>query len=126
MNTQVSLDAKVNETTDNKTALKPKINSSKNVNSSARLRYRLMIFLRFVLAIFGGYYLAAISATVLGMSFSSEPLKANAVLSATMLAFVLYCAVFIWVFMVSSTLKAWLGVIVPSLVMTVLYGLMKG
>lgn len=126
MNTQVSLDAKVNETTDNKTALKPKINSSKNVNSSARLRYRLMIFLRFVLAIFGGYYLAAISATVLGMSFSSEPLKANAVLSATMLAFVLYCAVFIWVFMVSSTLKAWLGVIVPSFVMTVLYGLMKG
>lgn len=98
----------------------------KKVAPSSLIRYRLMIFSRFVLAIFGGYYFAAIAAMLIGCLFSSEPSRANAVFSATMLAFVVHCILFIWIFMVNSTLKVWLGVIIPSLIMTVMYGLLKG
>jgi hypothetical protein len=128
MTTEVSLEtisSKIAAGTGSISASK-KGNASKQVDPSVLVRYRLMVFLRFVLAIFGGYYLAAITATVMGMAFVAEPLKVNAVLSATMLAFIIYCAVFIGVFMVRSTLKAWMGVILPSLVMSALYWLMKG
>lgn len=128
MTTEVSLEtisSKIAVGTGSISASK-KGNTSKQGDPSALVRYRLMVFLRFVLAIFGGYYLAAITATVMGMAFVAEPLKVNAVLSATMLAFIIYCAVFIGVFMVRSTLKAWMGVILPSLVMSALYWLMKG
>lgn len=102
--------------------------SSKKVKTQKKsmIRYRVMIFFRFVLAIFGGYYFAAITAMLIGVFFHTEPLKANAVMSATMLAFILHCGVFIWVFMVNSTLKVWLGVILPSVLMTAVYWLIKG
>ncbi len=103
-----------------------KVSSKKKVENSSIVKYRLMIFSRVVLAILGGYYFSAISAMLIGSAFLSEPLKANAVLSGTMLAFVIHCAVFIWVFMVNSTIKAWLGVVVPSLFMTLIYWLIKG
>ncbi|WHP05986.1 DUF3649 domain-containing protein [Acinetobacter corruptisaponis] len=104
-----------------------KISSKKvKTNKKSIIRYRVMIFFRFILALFGGYYFAAIAAMLMGQFFHTEPLKANAVMSATMLAFILHCGVFIWVFMVSSTLKAWLGVILPSVLMTVVYWLIKG
>ncbi|ENX34720.1 hypothetical protein F889_02009 [Acinetobacter colistiniresistens] len=98
----------------------------KQLEQSSLVKYRLMIFSRFVLAIFGGYYFAAITAMLLGVLFSTEPSKANAVFAATMVAFLVHCAVFIWVFMVSSTLKVWMGVIIPSLVMTLVYWFLKG
>ncbi|MCH7313787.1 iron transporter [Acinetobacter sp. ANC 3882] len=100
--------------------------TKKKVEQSSLIKYRLMIFSRFILAIFGGYYFASIAAMLMGAFFSAEPLKANAVFGATMLAFVIHCAVFIWVFLVNSTLKVWLGVIVPSVLMTVMYWFLKG
>ena len=42
-----------------------------------------------------------------------------------MLAFVIHCAVFIWVFMVQSTLKAWLGVVVPIVILSLVYWLLR-
>ncbi|MGN5763187.1 iron transporter [Acinetobacter calcoaceticus] len=98
----------------------------KKVEQASMIKYRLMIFSRFILAIVGGYYFAAIAAMLIGFLFSSEPSRANAVFSATMLAFVVHCILFIWIFMVKSTLKVWLGVIIPSLIMTLMYGLLKG
>ncbi|MCH7336364.1 iron transporter [Acinetobacter sp. NIPH 2699] len=100
--------------------------AKKKVEQSSLIKYRLMIFSRFILAIFGGYYFAAIAATLIGFLFSTEPSKANAVFAATMLAFVIHCAVFIWVFLVNSTLKVWLGIIFPSVLMTVIYWFLKG
>ncbi|WP_151714863.1 DUF3649 domain-containing protein [Acinetobacter sp. TUM15071] len=100
--------------------------TKKKVEQSSLIKYRLMIFSRFVLAIFGGYYFAAIAAMLMGVLFTTEPLKANAVFGATMLAFVIHCAVFIWVFLVNSTVKVWLGVIVPSVLMTLIYWFLKG
>lgn len=100
--------------------------TKKQVKPSSLIKYRLMIFSRFVLAIFGGYYFAAMTAMLMGFLFSAEPSKANTVFAATMLAFVIHCAVFIWVFLVNSTLKVWLGVVIPSLAMTLLYWFLKG
>lgn len=100
--------------------------TKKVVDTKSLINYRLMIFFRFILAIFGGYFFSAITAMLIGAFFISEPNKANAVLMGTMLAFVLHCAVFIWVFMVKSTLKAWLGVLVPTVIFYVVYLLMKG
>lgn len=87
-------------------------------------KYRWMIFGRFVLAIFGGYAFSALSAMCIANAFPE--MRASAVLSATMLAFVVHCAVFIWVFLVNSTLKAWLGVIIPCVVFFLLNLWLKG
>lgn len=84
------------------------------------LRYRGMIAYRFALALFGGYALASLSAMFIATLFAQDRL--NAALSATLTAFVVHCAVFIWVFMVNKTLKASLGVLLPCLV---LFGLLQ-
>ncbi|MDR7015508.1 hypothetical protein [Acinetobacter sp. 3657] len=100
--------------------------SKHRIQQSSLLKYRLMVFSRFVLAIFGGYYFAAIATMLLVFLFPTEPLKANAVLSVTMLAFIIHCALFIWVFMVNSTLKVWLSVVLPSVLMTLIYLFLQG
>lgn len=87
---------------------------------SVSLRYRGMIAYRFALALFGGYALASLSAMFIATLFAQDRL--NAALSATLTAFVVHCAVFIWVFMVNKTLKASLGVLLPCLV---LFGLLQ-
>lgn len=87
---------------------------------SVPLRYRGMIAYRFALALFGGYALASLSAMFIATLFAQDRL--NAALSATLTAFVVHCAVFIWVFMVNKTLKASLGVLLPCLV---LFGLLQ-
>lgn len=88
------------------------------------MKYRLTILYRFVLAIFGGYALAVVSSLLLSVVFSNIP--ASAVMSATMLAFIIHCGIFIWVFMVNSTIKASLGVIIPLIIFTIIYKIMKG
>ena len=88
------------------------------------LKYRWMIFGRFVLAIFGGYAFSALSAMCIANAFPE--MRTSAVLSATMLSFVVHCAVFIWVFLVNSTIKAWLGVLIPCVVFFLLNLWLKG
>ncbi len=110
----------------NQTTVRERVQKKAQVGTETVLRYRWMVFARFVLAILGGYYLSAIVAMCLAILFNSEPYQAYAVLSATMLAFVIHCAAFIWVFMVNSTLKAWLGIIIPSLIFTLTYWVLKG
>lgn len=78
--------------------------------------YRVMIFYRFVLAIFGGY---ALSAIVIAKTFAEY--RVASVMSATLIAFSLHCAAFIWVFMVNKTLKASLGIFIPILVLFIIY-----
>ncbi|MEG0483360.1 MAG: hypothetical protein RR575_05785 [Acinetobacter sp.] len=93
--------------------------STRIKSSSSLMTYRLMIFYRFILAIFGGYVLAALSAIVIAQTFSEY--RVASVMSATLLAFSIHCAAFIWVFMVNKTLKASLGIVVPCLVLWTIY-----
>ncbi|WP_139851290.1 hypothetical protein [Acinetobacter pullicarnis] len=93
----------------------PRARATKTKKKEVSLSYRGMIFYRFCLALFGGYAFASLSAMAIAQLFIND--RVNAVMSATLLAFVLHCAVFIWVFMVNKTLKASLGVLVPCAVL---------
>lgn len=88
------------------------------------LSYRLHVLYRFILAIFGGYALAVLISVVVSLAFPS--VQASAVMSATMLAFIAHCGVFIWTFMVNSVVKASLGVFVSIAIFAVIYMFLKG
>ncbi len=66
---------------------------------------------RIVAALFGGYALAALSSVaVLALPMS----KPQAVLTGMLASFLIYAAAVIWVFAVRSALKAWLGLIIVA------------
>ena len=96
----------------------PVLTTKRNLRHTPLLAYRLMISYRFLLAIVGGYALASYVAIVLAKVFAEQ--RADAVMSATLIAFCIYCAVFIWVFMVKNTLKASLGVLLPTLTLFII------
>ncbi|OTG82419.1 hypothetical protein [Acinetobacter sp. ANC 4648] len=93
--------------------------SSRSQSEILLTRYRLLVLYRFILATVGGYVLASLTAMVLAKVFSDY--RASAVIGATIIAFCVHSAAFIWVFMVNKTLKASLGIIVPSIFLYVIY-----
>lgn len=93
--------------------------AKKTQQKSLLLAYRFMIFYRFILALLGGYVLASLSAVVIAQSFAES--RASAAMSATLVAFTLWACAFIWVFIVNKTLKASLGIILPSIFLFVIY-----
>lgn len=62
---------------------------------------------RSVLAVFGGYGVAALAAASLSLALPLP--RPQAVLAATMLAFVVYCGVVIWAFCSASVRRAFGG-----------------
>jgi hypothetical protein len=78
------------------------------------LSYRFMIFYRFILALVGGYILASLSAVLIAQYFADQ--RSSAAMASTLIAFCVQAGAFIWVFMVNKTLKASLGIFIPSLV----------
>ena len=76
------------------------------LNPAPQTAYRLAIAARTVLAIFGSYLFAALAAASLRLLLPGP--RAQAVLSSTMLAFALYCAMAIWAFSAASAIRAWL------------------
>lgn len=95
----------------------PRVKTPKKtkVKNETPLQYRLMIVYRFILALVGGYALAALSAIAIAEFFREQP--ANAAMSATLVAFCIQAAAFIWVFMVQKTLKASLGIVIPTILL---------
>lgn len=67
--------------------------------------YRIAIASRSLLAIFGGYAVAALAAASLSLALPMP--RPQAVLTATMLAFLVYCALVIWAFCARSAKRAW-------------------
>ena len=92
--------------------------AKKTQQKSLLLAYRFMIFYRFILALLGGYVLASLSAVVIAQSFAES--RGSAAMSATLVAFTLWACAFIWV-IVNKTLKASLGIILPSIFLFVIY-----
>ncbi|MDQ9019824.1 hypothetical protein RFI02_01745 [Acinetobacter sichuanensis] len=101
----------------------PLISPSEKVKKSTKTQslftYRIMIFYRFILAILGGYILASLSAILIAQTFAEY--RSSAAMAATLIAFSLHCAVFIWVFIVNKTLKATLGIFLPILILFLIY-----
>jgi hypothetical protein len=76
-----------------------------------RVRSTGPLISRIVAALFGGYALAALSSVaVLALPMS----KPQAVLTGMLASFAIYAAAVIWVFAVRSALKAWVGLIVVA------------
>ena len=76
-----------------------------------RVRSTGPLISRIVAALLGGYALAALgSVAVLALPMS----KPQAVLTGMLASFAIYAAAVIWVFAVRSALKAWVGLIVVA------------
>lgn len=75
-------------------------------------RYRGGVAARAVAAIGGGYVLTAIASSLIALALPLP--RADAVTIATLLSFVVYTCVILWVFATSSALRAWIGVLAVS------------
>lgn len=87
-------------------------------------RYRMAVASRALAAIFGGYGLA-VAATLL-LSQILPMARSEAVVTASMLGFVAYAAAVCWAFAVHSGRQAWLGLLLPALLMAGLAWWLKG
>lgn len=73
--------------------------------------YRWGVASRAVAAIVGGYWLAALLAAVAAVALPAG--RAEATVTGTLLAFVVYPGAVMWVFATGSAARAWLGLAVP-------------
>ncbi|RZL07656.1 MAG: iron transporter [Rubrivivax sp.] len=80
--------------------------------------YRWSVASRVLAAIVGGYALAALLSAVLAMALPriSDASRADAVLIATLLSFVVYTVVALWVFCARTALRAWLWLLAVGVV----------
>jgi hypothetical protein len=84
------------------------------MKTDTRLPYRLGVASRAVAAILGGYALTATASGLLALTLPMQ--RADAVLTATLLSFILYVCAALWAFAADSALRAWLGIAVPAAV----------
>ncbi|AWL03629.1 DUF3649 domain-containing protein [Massilia oculi] len=75
-------------------------------------RYRGGVAARAAAAIGGGYVLTAIASALIAIALPLP--RADAVTIATLLSFVVYTCVILWVFATGSALRAWVGVVATS------------
>ena len=83
-------------------------------------RYRFAVASRCVAAGLGGYLLAS-AVSVFGSLLFPAP-QVDAAVLGMMLSFVFYVLAFIWCFACRSATQAWLGVMLPSLVLGAIGG----
>lgn len=95
----------------------------KKSQSISERNYRWQTIFRAFLAILGGYALANIAAILL--SYALPMPKSDAVMTGILLSFAIYTGAIMWVFAVQSLHKAWLGLVVPSLLLGALALLIK-
>ena len=76
------------------------------------LRYRAAVAVRAVTAIFGGYAVAALCAAALSVGLPMA--RAEASVTGTLAAFVVYACAAMWVFSTRTLLRAWIGLLVTA------------
>jgi hypothetical protein len=69
---------------------------------------------RVVAAALGGYVLTYAATACLALLLPLP--KTEAVLTATMLSFIIYTSAILWAFAASTPIKAWLGLVVPAII----------
>lgn len=92
--------------------------------SAVTARYRLLVLSRIVVAALGGYALASAMAVLLALVWPLP--RAEAVMVSTLLSFVWYAVAVIWVFSVRSVLRAWIGILGVTAVLSLLCWLLSG
>jgi|GEM_PF-381575 len=89
---------------------------------ASRRRYRIAVLSRTLAAAAGGYVLAA-SGSMLAAQIMVIWLgvaRTSAVTGATMLAFIIHLIAVLWVFACTSAWRAWLGLGIPALAVSLL------
>ncbi|MCE1114910.1 MULTISPECIES: DUF3649 domain-containing protein [Pseudomonas] len=85
------------------------------------LSYRLAVASRSLAALLGGYLLASLASVCI--TLLAPMAQVDAALTGMMLSFVVYLLAFIGCFACRSAWRAWLGVLLPSLVLGLIAGL---
>ena len=90
-------------------------------------RYRLAVASRALAAIGGGYALACATAAGVGLALArSGSSGVDAVMWATMLAFIAHALAALWSFGCASAWRAWLGIAVPAALLGALSFALRG
>jgi hypothetical protein len=85
------------------------------------LSYRLAVASRCLAALLGGYLLASMASVCIALL---APLpRVDATLIGLLLSFVFYLLAFVWCFACRSAWRAWLGMLLPSLLMAMASGI---
>lgn len=88
------------------------------------VRYRLSVTLRAIAAIGGGYVL---SAAVIALLAALLPMaRAEAVVTVTLLSFLIYASVVLWVFSVRSVVRVWVWMLIVMTLLAVALWLQRG
>ncbi|NIE76430.1 DUF3649 domain-containing protein [Pantoea sp. Tr-811] len=84
------------------------------------ISYRLGVLSRSLAALLGGYLLASMASICITLL---APLpQVDATMTGMMLSFVFYLLAFLWCFACRSAWRAWLGVLLPSLLLALVNG----
>ncbi|KPZ58259.1 hypothetical protein CWC16_00940 [Pseudoalteromonas sp. S3776] len=86
--------------------------------------YRVLVFLRFFIAIFGGY--AFTSACISLLSVVLPIPKQDAVLLCVSISILIYALVFIYAFAIKSLKTVWISILLSSGFFVVVLALLKG
>lgn len=81
-------------------------------------RPALLLLSRTAAAILGGYALSAAVVIFLGAVLPLP--KSQAILAASLASFTVYTAAIVWVFAVQDNRRAWIGLLLPAVVLTLL------
>lgn len=92
--------------------------------TSITWRYRGGVLARTVAAIGGGYVLTSIVIALLALALPLP--RADAATIATLLSFVVYTCIVLWVFATTSALRAWIGVAAASALLGAILWLIRG
>jgi len=85
--------------------------------------YRWAVASRVAAAAFGGYALTSAATALLALLWPAP--RAQAVLWATMLSFIVYTIAVIWVFTTRSATRAWMGMLVATVMVAALAWLIR-
>jgi len=95
----------------------------KPIPGAGAARYRWAVLSRIAAAVLGGYALAAASAASLAVWLPMT--RVDAVVTASMLAFVVYAAGVMWVFAARDTWRAWAGIVLLTALLAGLFWLSR-
>ncbi|MGY2340132.1 DUF3649 domain-containing protein [Pseudomonas sp. SDO5532_S415] len=87
---------------------------------SLPVSYRLAVTSRVLAAVLGGYVITALSSVCLTLWVPMA--RAEAVVTGMMSSFLVYLLAVIWCFACRTAWRAWLGLIVPSLLLAAAAG----
>lgn len=95
----------------------------RRATGSTGWRSRLRVLARVLAAVLGGYALAALSAVAVALLYRAP--REEAVLAASLPAFLVYAGAVLWAFAARSAVRAWLGIGVPAVLLGALVWWLK-